>query len=360
MNTNIFNIIEPVDKGLFGKQPEKSRYLLVNGIDFVERKLPETKIVLLGAGTSLNPVREHLYAMYFPYNITIGDLGDLPAKEEDKLPEILKTLTDNEIFTIVVGDSSDTFGRCLDSLSKTGEETMTKVSLSCLTPAITRNYFMDYLLNVRECLSDLTIMAYQTYLSDPEIMTVLENNYFEMLRLGKFREDPKVYEPPLRDSDMLHIDLASLKASEVQYCSEWGVNGLYSEEMCTIARYAGLSDKMKLVNVFSRKNFKEKKQANELIAQIVWHIAEGCVYRVRESSLNNVNGIKKIIVNIETPPTQLIFYHSNKTNRWWIEVKEAGVNTPPVIVACTEYDYKTACKHEIPLKWIWYRQKLSS
>ncbi|MDR2466441.1 MAG: hypothetical protein LBD35_03520 [Prevotellaceae bacterium] len=355
--TNIFNTIEPVDKTLFGKQPEKSKYLFVNGIDFVEKKLPETKIALLGAGTSLNPVREHLYSMYFPYNITIGDLGDLPAKKKDKLPEILRSLMDNGVFTIVAGNSSDTFGRCFESLAQTGS----KVSLSCLTPAITQNDFTDYLLNAkRESLSDLTLMAYQTYLSDPEILTALESNYFETLRLGKFREDPKVYEPPLRDSEMLHMDFASLKASEVQSCSESGVNGLYSEEMCTIARYAGLSDKMKLVNIFSRKNLKENKRTNELIAQIVWHIAEGCVHRVKEDTLNNVNGIKKIIVNIETPPTQLIFYHSNRTNRWWIEVKERGADSPPVIVACTEYDYKTACKHEIPLKWIWYRQKLSS
>ncbi|MDR3245266.1 MAG: hypothetical protein LBT50_02400 [Prevotellaceae bacterium] len=353
--SNIFEIINPVDKDLFGIKPEASKYLLINKVNFVERKLPDTKIAILGIGSGLISIRKAFYGMYCDYDVSISDLGNIPLFRKDKLGEILKTLSDNNIFTILIGNSVDVSSVCLDSLA--GRK---RVSASVVSPAVIRSDFINYLINNKfEHLFNLNVLAYQTYLSDPEILNKLSSNYFETLRLGKFREDFRIYEPALRDSDMFSLDIASVRKSEITDSSYSGPNGLYAEEICLISRYAGISDNLKIANIFCLNKIEENGQINELIAQIVWHIVDGFAHRTDENMLNNVNGIKKILVNLEHPAEQLVFYHSDLTNRWWMEVQGKSEKIP-LIIACSEEDYKIACRHDVPLRWVWYQQKLAN
>jgi hypothetical protein len=178
------------------------------------------------------------------------------------------------------------------------------------------------------------------------------------LRLGKFREDNLIYEPALRDSDIFSLDIASIRKPEITDSLYSGLNGLYSEEICLISRHAGISDNMKIANIFCHDKIEKNGQKNELIAQIIWHIVDGFVNRANEKALNNVNGIKKILINFEQPAEQLVFYHSDITNRWWMETGEKSTSDP-LVIACTENDYETACRHDVPLRWIWYQQKLA-
>ncbi|MDR2285963.1 MAG: hypothetical protein LBE04_00580 [Prevotellaceae bacterium] len=138
-----------------------------------------------------------------------------------------------------------------------------------------------------------------------------------------------------------------------------GLNSLYSEKVCLIAsRYAGISDNLKIANIFCHDKIEKKSQKNALIAQIIWHIVDKIANRAGEIMLNNVNRIKKFLINLEQPAEQLVFYYSDITNRWWVEIRES-YEKKPLIISCTEDDYKTACRKEIPLRWIWYQQKLA-
>jgi hypothetical protein len=154
------------------------------------------------------------------------------------------------------------------------------------------------------------------------------------------------------------MDIASVRKSEIADSLYSGLNGLYSEEVCLIARHAGISDNLKIANIFCHDKIEKNGQKSELIAQIVWHIIDGIVNRANEIMLNNVNGIKKILINLEQPAEQLVFYYSNITNRWWMEIRR-NFEKKTLIISCTEDDYKTACRHDVPLRWIWYQQKLS-
>jgi hypothetical protein len=232
------------------------------------------------------------------------------------------------------------------------------VSVSIVSPSVIQSDFTDSLLdNKFKNLFNLNFLAYQTYLSDPEVLGKLSSRNFETLRLGKFRENSRIYEPALRDSDIFSLDIASIRKSEIAD-SAYYLDGLYSEEVCLISRHAGMSDKMKIANIFCPDKIRKNSQKNELIAQIIWHIIDGFANRANEIMLNNANGIKKFLINLEQPEEQFIFYHSDITNRWWMEI-ETNFGTCPLIIACTEDDYKTACKHDVPLRWIWYQQKLA-
>jgi len=348
---DIFKNIKPVDASFFNAKLDKTDYTLLNKISFPKNELPNTKIALLGIGEGLVSLRKSLYEMYFYNDLSISDLGNIAISDKSKLLPILKTLLSKNIFTILIGNTVDVSDICFDALV----ETKKNISASIVTPSIRNTSTLSRFLDKKDKLFNLNLLGYQTYLSDPAIMKELSSNYFETLRLGKLREDSKSYEPALRDSDFLTMDLASIKRSEIPDSSTSGVNGLYSEEICLISRYAGISDNLKIVNLFNN-NFEEKGQLSELTAQIIWHIVDGYVHRAHENMLNNVNGIEKILVNLESPETQLVFYHSRITNRWWMEVQ----GKKPTIVACSDEDYKTACKHDIPLRWVWYQQKMTN
>jgi hypothetical protein len=353
--SEIFGIIDPVDKNSFDITSD-SKHLLVNKVDFFGRELSETKIVILGIGENegLTSVRKSLYGLYFGSKTSIADWGNIPQSKSGELKDILKILLNNDIFVIIIGNAVDILPVCLDSM-EAGEN----ISASAVSPAVVQSEFIDLLTKNRyKNLFNFNFLAYQTYLSDPEVLARLSSCHFETLRLGKFREDNRIYEPALRDSDIFSLNMASVRKSEIADSLYSGLNGLYSEEVCLISRHAGISENLKIANIFCHDKIEKNGQKNGLIAQIIWHIIDGFANRANEKALNNVNGIKKILINLEQPSEQFVFYHSDITNRWWMEIRKKS-ERDPLIIACTEDDYKIACRHDIPLRWLWYQQKLA-
>ncbi|MDR2383046.1 MAG: hypothetical protein LBD76_04080 [Prevotellaceae bacterium] len=351
----IFEIINPVDKNSFDIKSD-NKHLLVNKVDFSGRKLSGTKIVILGTGEAkgLMSVRKLLYGLYFGQEISIADWGNIPESDSDKIHDILKILLDNNIFVIIIGNAINTLPSCLDSMAS-----RKNISASVVSPAVVRSDFTDKLMSKRfRNLFNFNFLAYQTYLSDPAVINNLSSRYFETLRLGKFREDNRIYEPLLRDSDIFGLDIASVRKPEIADSLYSDLNGLYSEEICLISRHAGISDNLKIANIFCNDKIKKNGQKNTLIAQIVWHIVDGYANRANEKMLNNVNGIKKFLINLDQPAEQLIFYRSDITNRWWMEIGGKPENET-FVISCTEDDYKTACRQDVPLRWLWYQQKLA-
>jgi hypothetical protein len=353
--SEFFEIIDPVDKRSFDITSD-NKHLLVNKVDFFGRELSETKIVILGIGEreGLMSVRESLYGLYFRYKTSVSDWGNIPQSKSSELKDVLKILLNNDIFVIIIGNAVDILPICLDSM-----ENSENVAASVVSPAVVRSKFIDSLMENRfKNLFNFNSLAYQTYLSDPEVLNSLSSRHFETLRLGKFREDNRIYEPALRDSDIFSLNMASVRKSEIADSLYSSLNGLYSEEVCLISRHAGISENLKIANIFCHDKIEKNGQKSELIAQIIWHIVDGFANRANEKTLNTANGIKKILINLEQPSEQLVFYHSDITNRWWMEIRGKSKNKS-LIIACTEDDYKIASRHDVPLRWLWYQQKLA-
>ena len=76
---------------------------------------------------------------------------------------------------------------------------------------------------------------------------------FDALRLG-VSKDLKILEPIMRDADIVSVDIGALRFSEAPANKNTSPNGFYGEEICTISRYAGISDKVTSFGIYEYNN----------------------------------------------------------------------------------------------------------
>ena len=136
-------------------------------------------------------------------------------------------------------------------------------------------------------------------------------------------------------------------------------NGFYGEAICSIARYAGISDKVSSFGIYEyNAKLDEKDQTAHLIAQMIWYFIEGVNYRANDYPFGLKTNYKKYIVPIEDQV--LNFHKSNKSGRWWMEIGIDSNNKSKrhALIPCTYQDYIAATKEIIPDKWYKAMRKL--
>ncbi|MBN1769245.1 MAG: hypothetical protein JXR50_00810 [Prolixibacteraceae bacterium] len=226
-----------------------------------------------------------------------------------------------------------------------------------LSPAL--HHFGNHIYNI-------TSLAYQSYFTSPRQISYLNSQYFEHYRLGTIRKDIKSIEPSFRDADIANFNMLSVRIQDAPELFEGSPNGLYADEACQLSRYAGISDKTQIFHFFgtyTHKNIDNNKITSKLAAQIIWYYIDGYQHRKHEYPKGSLNDCKKFEVQIDEIDFPIVFYKSNKTERWWIEIKT--INKHPetdemIIVSCTENDYKCACNNEIPERWWINFKKIAS
>jgi hypothetical protein len=85
---------------------------------------------------------------------------------------------------------------------------------------------------------------------------------------------------------------------------------------------------------------------------MIWYVLEGYCHRVNEYPFSTHEVCTKFVVPQEQ--AELIFYRSEKSQRWWIEVPKEGKhnnNDQVTLLPCAEKDYRLAQKGEIPSRW---------
>jgi hypothetical protein len=204
-------------------------------------------------------------------------------------------------------------------------------------------------------------LAFQTYLTPASVLEELNNRYFETLRLGAFRNNPAAAEPILRDADYVWFDLSAVKASDAPATARPGPNGLYAEEACQLGHYIGLSNRAKALFLFGYKSHLcASSRTAQLTGQLLWHVVEAAATRVCEKIEAGIAGkseFKEIVVDMGQQGQALHFINSLTTRRWWMNVPVAKASAQ--WISCLPTDYDTACRGEIPLRWLWYYQKLN-
>lgn len=222
------------------------------------------------------------------------------------------------------------------------------------------NYLSKIVIHKPSYLFNLSVLGYQTYLNDPENILLLDRLYFDSLRLGDIRSDIRLLEPHLRQADLVSIDLHAARNSELPGTGQ--PNGFSGEEMCRIARYAGLSDNCSSLGLF---NYHAKADRNQqgamLIAQMIWHAIDGLSNRIKEYPLMNKAAFFEYKVQLSERSEHITFFKSKKTEKWWMSVPyESGRETRQNrqhLVPCNYTDYETAAKGEVPdLWWRTYRK----
>jgi hypothetical protein len=108
--------------------------------------------------------------------------------------------------------------------------------------------------------------------------------------------------------------------------------------------------------IFCHKKIEKKGQENRLIAQIIWHIACKIGNQTNGIMLNNVNGIKKILINLGQSIEQTLFHYDGIINRWRMKIgKNIGKNL--LIIVCIEDNYGTSLQLNVSSWRIWDHYK---
>ena len=316
---------------------------------------------------NLTKIRKELYSL-FPgnWNLSIADLGDLNAgnTKEDTyfaLQKVTAALLKNKIIVFVLGGSQDLtypLYRAYDHLEQMVNLVAidSKFDFGKESDSIsTHSYLSKIIIEEPNNLFNYCNIGYQTYYNPQEEIDLLEKLFFDAYRLGDVSHNITIAEHVIRDADFISVDLTSVKSSASGNLVNFAPNGFTGKEVCALARYAGISDKVSLIGLFNHNN---SDTESVLIAQMVWYFIEGVHYRSYEYPFGNKDNYLKYI--IPTEEEELVFYKSNKTDRWWIEIPYLSATNNKLkkstLLPCSYDEYLAACNQEIPERW-WKAQR---
>jgi hypothetical protein len=84
-------------------------------------------------------------------------------------------------------------------------------------------------------------------------------------------------------------------------------------------------------------------------------------HRVKENPYDTSEHTKKFIITLDEIDQVLVFYKSNLSERWWIEIPvKNNLTKQNFFISCSYEDYQLACNNEIPDRWWRYLHRLSS
>jgi hypothetical protein len=377
-----FDFLKPLDDEILEIVKELSSQQLGSKIVFHTAKdfpdLNKVRIAIIGVlenrgdknqlvPVDLVAVRKELFGLYpGNWDASIADLGDILAGNscEDTyfaVKKVVASLIKKKIIPIVIGGSQDlTYAlyRAYDDL----EQMVNLVSIDNKfdfgkesDSVSASSYLTKIIVDEPNNLFNFSNIGYQTYYNSQEEIDLIDKLFFEGYRLGEISNNISISEPVFRDADIVSIDLTSVKSADSGNAYPFTPNGFNGKEICALSRYSGISDKVSLLGIF---NHNSSKQESVLIAQIIWYFIEGIHYRSNEYPFGSKEKYTKYIVPLEDE--ELVFYKSNKTDRWWIEIPFISVSNNKLkkstLLPCSYDEYLRACNQEIPERW-WKAQR---
>lgn len=295
------------------------------------------------------------------WNSTIVDLGDVEEgyTAQDTyfvVQEIVSILLEEKVIPIIIGATQDlTYAtyRAFDAFSSMVNLVSidSRFDFGADEELISSNSYMSKIITDKpNNLFNFSNIGYQSYFNAQEEIDLMQRLFFDAYRLGEIAADITLVEPVLRNAHIVSLDARAIRASEIGMSDNFSPNGFTGREICAIARYAGLSDTVSVFGIYESEN---TAQSFQLIAQIIWYFMEGITFRKKEiPHLDNKDFIK---YTVPTDLEVLIFFKSNLSNRWWVEVASIlSANTKtksPALLPCTEKDYLDACNQNIPERW---------
>ena len=303
-------------------------------------------------------IRKALYNLFNGnWNNNIIDLGDIPIGEKEKdshkaLHDIAKEMYQRNILLIAFGGSQENIlGLCNVFHEFEVYYNLTSIDYkfdfggdgSLISPD---SYMSKLIANRPNYMTNFCNLGYQSYMVAQDEIDLMDRLYFESIRLGTLTSDMKVVEPLMRDSDIVSMDMTAVKSNELQG-GMTQVNGFTAQQFCALARYVGISDRVRFVGLC---NIPESSASSNLTAQAVWYIIEGMHYRVNEYPFSTKQNSVRYLVSCDDQ--ELIFYQSSLSKRWWLEVQpEDDSNLEAVLISCSEEDFYTAEKGTVPERW---------
>ena len=185
--------------------------------------------------------------------IRIADLGNIDQGNTVRdtmvaLSKVVNELLRMRILPVIIGGSHEmTFGQFVgyQGLNRNINITLVDCSIDLNNEQGNmddKNFVLNMLQHQPSYIFNLYMMGYQTHLTSLQALELLEKLQFECFRLGKVQQDITEMEPVFRSTNLCSFDVSAIRFADAPGVGDATPNGLYAEQACQLARYAGQSD----------------------------------------------------------------------------------------------------------------------
>ena len=299
---------------------------------------------------NLENFRREFYSLFYGnWSANILDLGDVISGKSFSdtyyaVNSIHQDLINQNIVVIFIGGGQDFTFPLYQSLSKK----LNKVNISSVDNKFdfgkikkqfsSSSYMSKIIMDKKNSLNHFCNLGYQTFLNSQEEIDLLNKFNFESHRLGEITENIKIVEPVLRETNLLTVDFKSIKSSELNFVHNYS-NGFESSQFCSVLRYAGMSNSINSVGLFE---LLDSSISSALLSQSIWYFIEGYCLRIKEDP--NSSNFKGYTYNVFCEGTNLKFYNSELSQKWWVEfINEIETKNISSLLPCNKRDYLMAC-----------------
>ena len=324
-----------------------------------------------GEPFSFDGIRKRFYNLYpGNWDLQMADFGDIQKGEtvEDTyfaVQTVVAGLLKRKIIPVILGGSQDLiYGqyRAYDDI----EQMVNLVNIDAqfdlgdADKAISNKSYIGKIVVTKPYnLFNYSNLGYQTYYNSQDEIELMDRLFFDAYRLGDVTADISAVEPVMRDANLVGLDITSISAGALGNYRLAPANGFDGREICALARYAGISDKVSSFGIYEFSSEYNFLASNMLIAQILWYFIEGVNFRKNENTITAKNEFIKYQVPVEEEV--LVFYKSPVSGRWWIEIPYISSANNKLkrhtLLPCTEADYIDACDQNIPERWYKTKRK---
>lgn len=321
LETNLKGRVADIVKTSHGNLEESTRniFLIADKSDFAEK----TKKAFFRLQNHFN-------------DLCIYDLGILKNENPEFVIALLRELIPLKGRILLLSDNLS----YLDSAFRALEYANKHVSLACIDSSI------DKVLEERTSRSlksknllNLSVIGYQRHFCPPEVLTFLHESFVHHLSLGQSKNEISKIEPILRNCNVASIDMAALKLNNAM------PNGFDALEICQIAKYAGMSSSLQIMNISNSIGW-DASEIAPISGQMLWYFTEGQVLKELDPKSNNAEYFLEHLVQTDYSNYSFTFWKSSKTNRWWFEIPNSEGERGN-IYPCNKEDYDLACRNEI-------------
>lgn len=384
---------EPIDTAAVGFAGSEFHPMLGDTVDaYIEKghfpQVDDASVVLMGVtddrlsignrgcGAAPDQIRHYLYRLARPHEeIKVVDLGNItpgaePHDTHFAVIEALDQLLERGLTVVVLGGGDDLvfpiykayelLGRVINICAVDSE-----FNLDGGDEVNSRNYLQHIILQQPNYLFDYVNMGYQTYFVGNEMVKLMDELKFSTHRLGEIQASMEHAEPLVRYSDVVVADISAVRQSDAPANANPSPHGFYGEQLCQIARFAGMSDKTSCFGLFEMNpKFDNRGQTAHMMAHAVWYFIEGFYYRQNDFPYRDKQYYKRFTVEMPQNGLDIVFYKSMKSDRWWMEVPCSDDERRErylrhTLIPCNYSDYQRAMENEIPELWWHYYNRLN-
>lgn len=367
---SLIDFLEPVNIAMLSndegfKDTQMGKHIAV--YDEVFPDIATADMVLVGCGETRGAglqfththapdwVRAEFYQLYYWHtDVKIADLGNVKcgATLQDSyaaLRTVIKELVEMGKKVVILGGSHDTtmaqyhaYGMMDKIIDAACVDAKIDLDMESVLPAET--FLVEMFTGMPNFLKHYTHIGFQSYFMHPDMLEMIDKLRFDCIRVGKVKEAIEEMEPAIRNSEMFSFDIAAIQNAHAP-ANHITPNGFNGEESCTLLQYAGMSHTCSSIGIYG---YIPEQDVHRLtakqIAHMLWYVMDGIQKGKQEASLLNraeFNEFTMAFAEVET-----VFLQSKRTGRWWMQLHDGK------FAACSYLDYMTACKNDIPERWL--------